>query len=224
MSVPPPSAPRGDAPRAPTASGAETRGRLLDAAEGLFAEQGHRASLRDITSAAGANLASVSYHFGSKEGLLRAVVRRRVDPMNDGRLALLDRFEAEAGGAPLPVERVVEAFVRPALDPDLAPPPSFMQLMAHLHASQEDFAQGFFREVFGPLVLRFLGHLRASLPDVPPHRLHLRLHLLVGAMVHALMSQYSPKVPLPEDLCTPLDPEDLLEELIGFCSVGFRHA
>ena len=208
----------------PANRGPATRERLLDAAEALFADQGHRASLRVITSAAGANLASVNYHFGSKEGLLTAVVRRRIDPMNEARLALLDRFEAESKGEPLTIERIVEAFVRPALDPELAPPAVFMQLMAHLHASQEAFAQDFFREVFEPLVLRFLGHLQVALPGVPPRRIHLRMHLLVGAMVHALMSQYSPKVPLPEDLCSPLDSEDLVEELIGFCSVGFRHA
>ena len=50
----------------------DTRRDLLLAAERLFAQQGFQgASLRAITQEAGANLASVNYHFGSKEGLIR---------------------------------------------------------------------------------------------------------------------------------------------------------
>ena len=61
----------------------ETRTRLLDSAEQLFAERGIDAtSLRAITTAAGANLASVNYHFGSKDELFREVVSRRIGPVN----------------------------------------------------------------------------------------------------------------------------------------------
>ena len=59
----------------------DTRESLLDAAESLFAEHGIQASsLRMITQRAGANLAAVHYHFGSKEGLVRAVFSRRLSP------------------------------------------------------------------------------------------------------------------------------------------------
>ena len=52
--------------------GAETREKILDAAEALFAEHGFEgASMRMITARAGVNLAAVNYHFGSKENLLR---------------------------------------------------------------------------------------------------------------------------------------------------------
>ena len=56
-----------------------TKTRILDAAEKLFAEQGFEAtSLRDITTHARVNLASVNYHFRSKEELVRAVLARRL--------------------------------------------------------------------------------------------------------------------------------------------------
>ena len=75
-----------------------TKDRILDAAEGLFMEHGFEAtSLRSITAAAAVNLAAVNYHFGSKEELFQAVLTRRLDPMNQRRLALLDRFEREEG-------------------------------------------------------------------------------------------------------------------------------
>ena len=64
---------------APAAEESDTRTRLLDAAERLFAERTYsETSLRAITTAAGANLAAVNYHFGSKERLFRAVFHRRV--------------------------------------------------------------------------------------------------------------------------------------------------
>ena len=56
----------------------ETKTRILDAAERLFAQDGIKAtSLRAITEAAAANLAAVNYHFGSKEALVHAVYGRR---------------------------------------------------------------------------------------------------------------------------------------------------
>ena len=57
---------------------ADARERLLDEAEMLFAEKGfHAVSVREITKAAGCNLAAVNYHFGNKENLYLEVFRSR---------------------------------------------------------------------------------------------------------------------------------------------------
>ena len=54
--------------------GIEARERLLHAALRLFAEKGFaKTSTREIALAAGANIASISYYFGDKAGLYRAV-------------------------------------------------------------------------------------------------------------------------------------------------------
>src|SRR6185295_619338 len=91
----------------------DTREALLDAAEGLFAEHGIQASsLRAITQRAGANLAAVHYHFGSKEGLVRAVFSRRLKPLNEERLRRLEACDLEAADA---VEQVLDAFLAPLL-------------------------------------------------------------------------------------------------------------
>ncbi|MFH9724921.1 TetR/AcrR family transcriptional regulator [Streptomyces sp. NPDC017254] len=60
-------------------SGPETRDRLIRAAEELFAAQGvHGAQLRDVVARAGqANPSAVQYHFGSRAGLLDAVMAGR---------------------------------------------------------------------------------------------------------------------------------------------------
>ena len=62
-----------------------TRESILDTAEALFAQQGHDGtSMRQITGAAGVNLASVNYHFGSKESLVQ-VLKRRLAVLNSAR-------------------------------------------------------------------------------------------------------------------------------------------
>src|SRR5688572_26196161 len=92
---------------------ADTRGRLLDAAERLFAAKGFEAtSLRDVTAKAKANLAAVNYHFGSKEALVRAVFERRLGEVNRRRLALLDGI-GRVRPAP---EQILHAFIAPTFD------------------------------------------------------------------------------------------------------------
>jgi AcrR family transcriptional regulator len=98
---------------------ADTRTQLLDAAERLFAEHGFRGtSIRAVTTLAGANLAAVGYHFGSKAELLAAVVRRAIEPITAAQCAGLDRLLART---PDPaVADLVEAFAGPLFD-DMPP-------------------------------------------------------------------------------------------------------
>src|SRR5213593_2222540 len=98
------------------ATSADTKTRILDAAEHLFMEHGFEAtSLRSLTTAAGVNLAAVNYHFGSKEELFQAVLTRRLDPMNQERIDLLAAVEHEAGSRAATVEKILFAMLIPAL-------------------------------------------------------------------------------------------------------------
>lgn len=57
-----------------------TKQLLLDAAEVLFSERGYEAiGIREIVDRAGANLAAIKYHFGSKRDLYNETVRRLLD-------------------------------------------------------------------------------------------------------------------------------------------------
>ena len=91
----------------------DTKERILNVAELLFADRGFPATaLRDITSEASVNIASVNYHFGSKEALLAAVLERRLRPVNARRLELLDAIESAAGNGVPNVEDVIRAQAR----------------------------------------------------------------------------------------------------------------
>ena len=94
----------------------DTRTRILDAAEQLFAERGFRGtSIRAITDLAGANLAAVGYHFGSKaESSLAAVARRVIEPINAAQCAGLDRLLARTPH--LRTVELVAAFAGPLFD------------------------------------------------------------------------------------------------------------
>jgi AcrR family transcriptional regulator len=95
-------------------SGADTRTRLLDAAERLFAERGlDGVSVRDITELAKANTASVHYHFGSKTGLTKAILERRAGVMGRRRAELLDALEASKK---IDLHAVAEAMVLPTAE------------------------------------------------------------------------------------------------------------
>ena len=92
-----------------------TRDKLLDAATRAFAEHGvENASLIDITRQAGQrNRGALHYHFGSRHGVLVAVLERHVDFLAKREGELLDQARERGGNA---LEPVVEAVVRPAVE------------------------------------------------------------------------------------------------------------
>ncbi len=81
----------------PDSGATDTKTRILDAAGRIFAARGLEAvSLRAVTAEAGVNLAAVNYHFGSKEALLREMVRRFFAVVNTAQLATLDALPLDA--------------------------------------------------------------------------------------------------------------------------------
>jgi AcrR family transcriptional regulator len=169
---------------------AATKARILDAAEALFMEHGFEAtSLRAITAAAGANLAAVNYHFGSKEELFEAVLKRRLDPMNQRRVALLTQLEHDAAGRPVPADRVVSAMIMPALE--LARDPArgganFLRLLGRAYADPAPFIRRFLSVHYAEMIARFKEAFVSALPNLPRRELSWRLHFIMGALSYTL--------------------------------------
>lgn len=77
-----------------TSSATSTKTQLLDVAEQLFLRSGLGVSVRDITHAAGQNGAAIHYHFGSRDGLVGAVIARRAGDLASRRRAALEELRA----------------------------------------------------------------------------------------------------------------------------------
>jgi AcrR family transcriptional regulator len=129
MSIP---LPETVSPKPTRSDGVEARNRLLDAALQLFAEQGFaKTSIREIALAAQANVASISYYFGDKAGLYRAV------------------FSDPRTNPPLPPEALegndvtLEQAIRGLLS-------SFLEPLKQGHVTQQQYMKLCFREMLEP--------------------------------------------------------------------------
>lgn len=202
---------------------ADTREKILDVAEVLFAERGIAAtSLRALTKAADVNLAAVHYHFGSKESLLDAVLERHAEPANAERLADLARLTAN--GARPPVEEILTAFVVPGLRSMRAfgeRPELLGRLKARVEAQPADVVEALFRKHFGLVCARFLEALQRALPhlsrDLVDERFRFALGALSAAFSGALELDTIPGHP-------PLRPalDQRVGRLIQFLAAGLR--
>lgn len=146
-------------------AGQETRERLLDAAERLFAERGLDAvSVRDITEAADANTAAIHYHFGSKQDLIAATLERRADVLGHRRAELLDELEERPS---IDLRDVVQALVRPTAELATSSDGgrNYVAFLAALgsHAELMPVVIG----LFDPYTERFLQTLARVTPNLP---------------------------------------------------------
>jgi AcrR family transcriptional regulator len=140
--------------------GLETRHKLLDAAGVLFAERGyHDTKTGDICQAAGANIAAVHYHFGSKEEIYVAAWRHEFErglascPPDGGVPAEAPAEDRLRGH--------IQALVRRFMDPESRDLDIAQREMSHptgllaevMHRSIDPMRQmhlGIIREILGP--------------------------------------------------------------------------
>lgn len=200
-----------------------TKDRILSAAEELFAQTGvARTSLRAITALARVNLAAVNYHFGSKEGLVEEVYRRRLDPLNRARLANLERLERRARAPSL--EEILEAFMLPvaglARDPAQGGP-TVMRLLGQTHAEAEAPFKTWFAGEYKKVLERYQAALCRALPDLPPEDVRWRLQFLVGALTYPVAERQLVELVSGESI-NPDDVNDVVRRLLPFVAAGFR--
>jgi AcrR family transcriptional regulator len=168
----------------------ETRTRILDAAEELFMQHGFEAtSMRLLTSKAGVNLAAVNYHFGSKDALIEAVFRRRLDPMNAERIAALERIEREAEGRPLAPEAIIRAFIGTGLrmiEDAKGGGRNFIRLLGRTYTDPAKPIRVLIGQLYAPAMARFKAAFERALPQMPGEELNWRLHFMFGTLAYTL--------------------------------------
>ncbi|MBU0482649.1 MAG: TetR family transcriptional regulator [Proteobacteria bacterium] len=203
----------------------DTKETILDKAEELFADKGYKGtSLRMITTAAEVNLAAVNYHFGSKEGLIAAVISRRIVPLNEERSRRVKEVLAKAGAAgSKPVTgAVLLAFIEPTLRlPESAPGArNFVTLVGRALADSDETARRIFIQHMGPAIGIFHEALARALPEMPPDILYWRLNFVIGALSHTL--RCIDKCPMALDSAEPRNSRQLVELLLPFLTGGME--
>jgi TetR/AcrR family transcriptional regulator, regulator of cefoperazone and chloramphenicol sensitivity len=197
--------------RATRSDGAEARARLLHTALRLFAEKGFsNTSTREVATAAGVNIAAISYYFGDKAGLYRAAY---TEPMGScGEMAALDVSEI---GIELAVRMMLTHLVEPLKQGDL------VQLCTRLHFREMLEPTGLWAEEIDngirpsqmALVQVLCRHLGLSLPDDDVHRLAFSI---VGLAIHMFVSRDVVQTLQPQLIATPEAIDIYTERLLGY--------
>jgi AcrR family transcriptional regulator len=208
------------------ATSADTKTRILDAAEVLFMEHGFEAtSLRSLTAAASVNLAAVNYHFGSKEELFQAVLTRRLDPMNQERIELLERVEREAAAKPMSCERILFAMLIPALRlarDEQRGGKNFLRLVGRAYADPAPFIRHFLSEQYGEMIGRYKEAFHKALPHLSRQELTWRLHFVMGALSYTLAGTDALKLFAQVTATDKENDELLLQRLAPFLVAGLK--
>lgn len=196
--------------------------KLLNAAEQLFAEKGFESvSVRDVTQFVKMNVAAVNYHFGSRDGMLTLVMLRYANPVNEERLARLDATERKWAGKGLPLEEIMDAFVRPLLSQarrsDLSERLLY-QLLGRIFAQYGQNMPSSIAQNFQQVNDRFVRAFAKALPTLAADDLAARIHLMHGGVIH-LLTHYGMLGAAPDGLPSM---EATLGRLVRFGTAGLR--
>ena len=203
---------------------ASTRERILDAAELLFAEKGfHAVAVRDITRAAGVDVALVNYHFGGKQLLFESVFMRRAEVLNLERLRQLEVVIDRAYPKAPSVESIIDAFTHPLLDRSSrgsAGWKAWFAIIAQVNNSK-DLGGVIMTRYFDPVVQAFIRALQQAMPGCDKRDIYWSYHFLSGALT--LTFAETERIDnLSQGVCRSSDLASVHERLVPFISAGFR--
>jgi len=210
-------------PTAPTSTVEDRRQAILDVAEALFAENGIAGtSVRSILATAGANVAAVHYHFGSKEKLLEEVFRRRAEKIAGDRILGLKRALADPDKI-WRLERIVRAFLESGFTGGDTPEGAarFARLRARISTEDTDLARRLLSECFNASSRQFLAALAEILPDLNEVDIAWRFHTMLGVMVYTMANPGRIQA-LTEGHCDPSDYLAAVDHLVPIVAATFR--
>ncbi|MCP1117571.1 TetR/AcrR family transcriptional regulator [Robbsia andropogonis] len=165
-------------------SSRNTKARLLDAAEQLYTRSGPDSlSLRDLTEHAGVNLAAVNYHFGSKNALVCAMVARRLDVINELRLAELTRLESALGDQ-LSSEHVMTVLAKSLMQDtfDIIDSPDQRDFMIRVGTDLSQPLRQFLTQRYAHVESRFVAAFCRSTPWLDADTVRWHLNTLAFAL------------------------------------------
>jgi AcrR family transcriptional regulator len=204
----------------------DTKQKIIDAAECLFARDGYyTTSLRSITAEADVNLAAVNYHFGSKEALLEATIMRRLTPLNEVRAAQLEALLDESANRNVSpcCREVLRTFVEPTLRlrQKGSDAENFIALIGRTLAEPRGVAMNIFMRHMAPLMQRISRALVLSLPGLSQQEIYWRLHFTIGSLSH-IMRCHERHFNVPDDINVDLPVEQVVEYFLDFATAGME--
>ncbi len=201
--------------RAPSARSLETKARILDAAEALFAERGFEgASIRDIATRAGVQVGLVHHHGGGKEELFFQTVARRADELARIRMQALEERRAQG---PLTLRDILDCFIRPYVSLAETGGPGWMaygRLVAHV--SVDPRWRHIAAECFDPTAQFFIREIAALYPQADPALLATGQVYSVSAMLAHLNSAWRVQALSQGGDLSGID------QLVEFCAAGIE--
>jgi AcrR family transcriptional regulator len=198
---------------------ASTSDRLLKAAEELIGERGiGNVSVRDITNRAGANTAAINYYFGTKDGLIHAIVARRAEQIGRRRTELLDEAMAVDPTVRGVVRVLVQASAELASD-SIDGGRTFLRCRQAMRADPD--AAMLLEEHFGPYTRRFLDALEQVTPHLPPMARAVRFALARDVCDGSFANDMLP-VWLARRVGAQPSPDELADMLTEFLVAGFE--
>ena len=206
----------------PSEPDAATKAAVIAAAERLFALNGFgEVSVRDITAEAGVNLASINYHFGSKDALLFEIFRRRTAELNRERARMLHEAATREGGNPS-VRAILTALIEPPLRWSAPDHDRRIALQFIIRARSEGTQA--MREVLRTDVShlrRFADALIAARPDLATEEVYWRLHFVLGMIHNNRFAEFDRLHVLSDGETREGDAESLLARMVDFAEAGF---
>ena len=194
----------------------QTRTAILAAAERLYADRGFGdVTLRDIVAEANVNLASVNYHFGSKDELIAELFVTRSLALNRERLTQLKAAEDKGGGR-AGIDSILRALVGPTLRGCLGPErerstASRFMIRASIE-SVPPIRRIKNREI--DHLRKFAAAMRRSLPEVSEVDLYWGLHFAL-AMAHQTIRDSERLAKLSDGMCDLNDVGAIIDRIVA---------
>ncbi|EJR5446776.1 TetR/AcrR family transcriptional regulator [Vibrio cholerae] len=198
-----------------------TKEKILDIAEGLFAEYGFNdTSLRTITSKAGVNLASVNYHFGDKKTLVRAVLNRYLEAFMPEMKQSLERLNERDD---YDMAEVFEALRDPLRSlSELRPNGTsrFMLLIGRGYTDVQGHLRWFITNRYNDVLTLFTDSVLKANPNLTRETLFWRLHFTLGTCVFTMASSQALAEIAENDFGSKVDPKSVVDQLIPYLAAG----
>ena len=200
----------------------DTRDRVLDAAERLFAKKGVAAvSLREINGIAGISQGVLHYHFKGRDGLIEALLERRLPAVTADRRDMVERLRAH--NAPPSIRELLEIIVLPlarvAIEQGTAGR-RFIQVLGRLSSERNPIFMKFSSSQFARVGLQDLipGQLPRGSMEVFELRIGMAMHAIYGTLgelddlAYSWQSHARPAT---------LEPRQVVDALLDFLCEGF---